>query len=58
MYLGRKNMPNGTWLKIDFSEFGGGDAVEKFIPHPYQRYCIHRVVTEPVLGLFLDMGLG
>jgi len=32
--------------------------VEKFIPHPYQRYCIHRVVTEPYLGLMLDMGLG
>lgn len=31
---------------------------EVFHPHPYQRYCIHRVVTEPYLGLFLDMGLG
>lgn len=31
---------------------------EVFNPHPYQRYCIHRVVTEPYLGLFLDMGLG
>lgn len=31
---------------------------EIFRPHPYQRYCIHRVVTDPYLGLFLDMGLG
>src|SRR5690606_29151125 len=31
---------------------------ELFNPHPYQRYCIHRVVTDPYLGLFLDMGLG
>jgi len=31
---------------------------EIFKPHPYQRYCIHRVVTDPILGLFLDMGLG
>lgn len=31
---------------------------EVFRPHPYQRYCIHRVVTDPILALFLDMGLG
>jgi len=31
---------------------------EIFKPHAYQRYCIHRVVTDPILGLFLDMGLG
>ena len=31
---------------------------EIFNPWPYQRYCIHRVVTDPFLGLFLDMGLG
>jgi len=30
----------------------------KFIPHDYQRYCINRLVSEPELGLFLDMGLG
>ncbi len=30
----------------------------KFKPHDYQRYCIQRVISEPVLGLFLDMGLG
>lgn len=30
----------------------------KFIPHDYQRYCINRVLTDEVLGLFLDMGLG
>ena len=29
-----------------------------FKPHDYQRYCIQRMVNEPVLGLFLDMGLG
>ena len=30
----------------------------KFKPHPYQQYCIDRIVSDPVLGLFLDMGLG
>lgn len=30
----------------------------KFIPHDYQRYCINRLIAEPALGLFLDMGLG
>ena len=30
----------------------------EFKPHDYQRYCIQRVINEPVLGLFLDMGLG
>lgn len=30
----------------------------KFVPHNYQMYCIQRVITDPVLGLFLDMGLG
>ncbi len=29
-----------------------------FTPHPYQKYCIDRVVSDPMLGLFLDMGLG
>lgn len=29
-----------------------------FKPHPYQKYCISRSVTDEVLGLFLDMGLG
>ena len=29
-----------------------------FKPHPYQQYCIDRIVNEPALGLFLDMGLG
>ena len=29
-----------------------------FIPHNYQKYCIERLITEPALGLFLDMGLG
>lgn len=29
-----------------------------FKPHDYQRYCINRLISEPVLGLFLDMGLG
>lgn len=30
----------------------------KFVPHPYQRYCIERIITDPYLGLFQDMGLG
>lgn len=30
----------------------------KFIPHSYQRYAIERIITDPALGLFLDMGLG
>jgi len=29
-----------------------------FKPHPYQQYCIDRVVSDPAIGLFLDMGLG
>ena len=30
----------------------------KFVPHAYQRYCIERIIQEPYLGLFQDMGLG
>jgi SNF2 family DNA or RNA helicase len=30
----------------------------KFIPHEYQRYAIDRIVREPCVGLFMDMGLG
>lgn len=30
----------------------------KFSPHPYQQYAIDRIVAEPALGLFQDMGLG
>ncbi len=30
----------------------------KFVPHAYQKYCIHRLLTDDALGLFLDMGLG
>lgn len=30
----------------------------KYIPHAYQTYCIKRLITDPALGLFLDMGLG
>ena len=30
----------------------------KFVPHPYQAYCINRLIADPALGLFLDMGLG
>lgn len=30
----------------------------KFSPHEYQRYCIGRILDTPMLGLFLDMGLG
>ena len=27
-------------------------------PHPYQRYCIERLIADPRVALFLDMGLG
>ena len=37
---------------------GNGGREMKFVPHDYQRYCINRLVAEPALGLFLDMGLG
>lgn len=30
----------------------------KFVPHNYQRYCIERIIADPALGLFQDMGLG
>lgn len=30
----------------------------RYTPHPYQHYCIDRMIAEPDLGLFLDMGLG
>ena len=30
----------------------------RFVPHPYQQYCIDQVLQKPALGLFLDMGLG
>lgn len=30
----------------------------QFNPHPYQRYAIDRLVTDPRLGLLQDMGLG
>lgn len=30
----------------------------KFEPYAYQRYAIERVIVDPALGLFQDMGLG
>lgn len=30
----------------------------RFIPHSYQQYAIDRIISDPYLGLFLDMGLG
>lgn len=30
----------------------------KFKPHSYQAYCIGRIVSDPAVGLLLDMGLG
>lgn len=30
----------------------------RFIPHRYQQYAIDRILSEPNVGLFLDMGLG
>lgn len=32
--------------------------MKEFIPHSYQEYCINRIITDPAIGLFLDMGLG
>lgn len=29
-----------------------------FVPHQYQQYCVNRIVQDPAVGLFLDMGLG
>lgn len=29
-----------------------------FKPHPYQIYCINRLIADPVVMLMLDMGLG
>ena len=29
----------------------------KFVPHDYQRYRINCMISDPALGLFLDMGL-
>lgn len=31
---------------------------KQFTPYPYQQYCIDRIISDPHLGLFLDMGLG
>lgn len=30
----------------------------RYSPHPYQQYCINRILNTPKIGLFLDMGLG
>lgn len=30
----------------------------KFMPYPYQQYCIDRIIRNTEVGLFLDMGLG
>lgn len=30
----------------------------EYKPHNYQEYCIERIVNNPAIGLFLDMGLG
>lgn len=32
--------------------------MKEFCPHNYQEYCINRIIADPALGLFLDMGLG
>ena len=29
-----------------------------FTPHPYQSYCIERLLQASALGLYIDMGLG
>lgn len=30
----------------------------RFTPHSYQAYCISRIISDPAVGLLLDMGLG
>lgn len=30
----------------------------KFMPYPYQQYCIDNIIYNKAVGLFLDMGLG
>jgi len=30
----------------------------KFIPLEYQNYCIQRIINDPAVGAFLEMGLG
>lgn len=30
----------------------------KFNPHDYQKFAIEKVISDPAIGLFLDMGLG
>lgn len=30
----------------------------RFMPHPYQAYCIEKLIADPYVGLMLDMGLG
>ena len=30
----------------------------EFKPHPYQQFCIERIISQFAVGLFLDMGLG
>lgn len=29
-----------------------------FLPHPYQEYCIQRIIQDRAIGLFIEMGLG
>ena len=30
----------------------------RFIPHPYQQYAIQRIIDDPCIGLFQEMGMG
>lgn len=32
--------------------------MKEYNPYPYQKYCSDRIVNDPAVGLFLDMGLG
>ena len=32
--------------------------MKDFVAHNYQQYCIDRIINDPAIGLFLDMGLG
>lgn len=29
----------------------------KYTAYPYQKYCENRIIQDPAIGLFLDMGL-
>ncbi|NLG57106.1 MAG: helicase [Clostridiales bacterium] len=30
----------------------------RYVPHEYQQFCEDRIVKEPAVALYLEMGLG